>query len=158
MKDQHFYSKYISFLYRSANRFFDHQLANHQIGCGQQFFLARIWENEGMSMLDLASSGHYDKGTATKGIQKLVEQGYIRSESDPCDKRIRRLYVTEKARPVIADLYQSFTQWNDILTDGMTGEEAEAAERLLQKMAENVFLHSKSQTAAVREKENKSPK
>lgn len=140
------FSKYISYLYRSANRFYDHRLSDHQIGSGQYFFLLRIYENEGITMLDLASSGHYDKGTATKGIQKLAEQGYIRSESDPCDRRVRHLYVTEKARDVISDLYHVHQEWNDILTKDLSAEEAAVVERLLKKMAENVFSSSQTQS------------
>lgn len=48
-------------------------------------------------MYGVAQLGHFDKGTVTKGIQKLAEHGYIRVETDEADNRYRLLYTTEKA-------------------------------------------------------------
>lgn len=48
-------------------------------------------------MYGVAQLGHFDKGTVTKGIQKLAKHGYIRVETDEADKRYRLLYTTEKA-------------------------------------------------------------
>ena len=63
----------ISIAYRMANRFYDRALARWGIGCGQQFFLLRIYENRGSSVYDLARMGLFDKGTATRAVQKLDE-------------------------------------------------------------------------------------
>ena len=40
-------SKNASIVYRSSQAFFDETLAPYQIGCGQQFFLMRIYEQIG---------------------------------------------------------------------------------------------------------------
>lgn len=147
MCKQRFFTKYISILQRLTNRFYDHELTPYLIGSGQHFFLLRIHENEGISMYDLARLGHFDKGTVTKGIQKLEEQDYIRSEADPADRRIRRLYTTEKAMPVISELQWCRKTWNDVITEGLTPEEMDLAEHLLQKMAENAYLYICSENA-----------
>ena len=90
-------------------------------------------------MLRVAQLGHFDKGTVTKGIQKLEEQGYIRVETDEADKRSKCLYTTEKAVSIIEQLYGIRQEWNEILMNGMSPEEWEKAEQLLDKMAENVW-------------------
>lgn len=147
MENQRLHTKYISILYRLTNRFYDHFLADYAIGSGQQFFLPHIHENEGISMYDLATTGHFDKGTVTKGIQKLAEQGYINIETDSEDKRIRRLYTTEKALSVIEAVYRCHQEWTSTLTSGMTEQETIQAEKLLQKMAENAYYHTCSSRA-----------
>ena len=55
--------RYISLLQRNTRRYFDLMLEQDQIGSGQQFFLLRIFENDGISMQDLARLGSFDKGT-----------------------------------------------------------------------------------------------
>ena len=130
----------ISIAYRMANRFYDRTLARWGIGCGQQFFLLRIYENRGSSVYDLARMGLFDKGTATRAVQKLEELGYVRSEADGSDKRVRRLYPTELAEPVVQASYDARRRWIALLTRGMTPEEAEAARGLLVRIAENAIL------------------
>lgn len=138
-------TKYISIIYRLGNRFFDRELACHHIGCGQQFFLRRIFENQGISMYDLAGMGHFDKATVTKAIRKLEKCGYIRIEPDMSDKRIKRLYAEEAAHSVLEDIYNKKEKWSLILTKGMSEEEVEHLESLLEKMAGNAskFILSK---------------
>ena len=104
--------KYISIIQRNTGRYFDLSLEADQIGSGQQFFLLRIAENEGITMYDLARIGSFDKGTVTKAVQKMVQQGYVRIEVDEYDKRVRHLYITEQARDLIERVYDLRDSWN----------------------------------------------
>ena len=105
MKKTYYLGRHASILYRQANRFYDRALAPYGIGCGQQFFLLRIFEHQGINVLDLARLGQFDKGTATRAVQKLEEEGYIRSEPDPQDRRMRRLYTTPAAEPIVQEVF-----------------------------------------------------
>lgn len=127
------------YLGRHANRFYDRALAPYGIGCGQQFFLLRIFEHQGINVLDLARLGQFDKGTATRAVQKLEEEGYIRSEPDPQDRRMRRLYTTPAAEPIVQEVFAARERWNQILTRGIRQEEIEQADKLLAHMAENAL-------------------
>ena len=100
-------------------------------------------------MYELAQLGHFDKGTVTKGIQKLEEQGYIRMQADEADKRIRHLYTTEKAAPILERLYEIRREWNQILTEGLTAEESAQAEQLISKMAENAWKCMNERESAI---------
>ena len=139
MNQQYLFSKFNSIIYRQSNRFYERQLAQYQIGGGQQFFLLRIYENEGINLFDLGAMGRFDKGTVSKAIQKLEELNYITIKTCPNDKRIRRLYTTKAAQPVIKELYATREKWNSILTAGLSKEEIELAHRLLSKMATNAY-------------------
>ncbi|MBT9777950.1 MarR family transcriptional regulator [Clostridium sp. MCC353] len=132
-------NKYASIIYRQAQRYFDKELEKHGIGCGQQFFLLHINSNEGISMYDLARLGHFDKGTVTKAVQKLEEEGLIRIEVDPKDRRMRRLYTTRKAEEVVKAAYDLRETWFEILTEGLTDEEVRTIGLLMSRMAENAY-------------------
>ena len=139
MKKTYYLGRHASILYRQANRFYDRELAPYCIGCGQQCFLLRIFEHQGINVLDLARLGQFDKGTATRAVQKLEEEGYIRSEPDPQDRRMRRLYTTPTAEPIVQKVFAARERWNGILTRGMCQEEIEQADKLLAHMAENAL-------------------
>lgn len=128
--------KYISIINRQANRYYNKKLSATQIGCGQYFFLLRIQENEGISVLDLARTGYFDKGTTAKAIGKLSECGYIRVETDEKDRRVRRLYTTPAAAPVVEEIRRSRKNWVETLTEGIPPQELERSVALLRQMAE----------------------
>lgn len=129
----------ISITYRMGNRYYDRELAPYQIGCGQQFFLLRIYENQGISVLDLARMGQFDKGTTTRAVQRLEELGYIRSEPDGRDKRVRRLYTTPATEPIVKAAAEARQRWHAILTRGMSPQEVAQAAQLLEKIAQNAY-------------------
>lgn len=127
---------YVSILHRNTNRYFSSLLEKHRIGSGQQFFLLRIFENEGITMYDLAKLGNYDKGTVTKAVKKLADEGYVVVSVDAQDKRIRHLRTTPKAIPLIESLYQMRDEWVNKLFDPL--DEATQGQLLdhLKKMAD----------------------
>ena len=67
-----------SILYRCSQKYYDKVLSDFQLGSGQLPFLIFIYENEGITMNGLAQMGCYDKGTVTKGVQRLEEAGFCR--------------------------------------------------------------------------------
>ena len=75
----------ISVLYRNTQKFFDKALAKYDIGSGQLLYLLLIHENEGITMQDTTRFTELDKGTTTKSIQRLIEQGYVQAIQDEND-------------------------------------------------------------------------
>lgn len=113
---------YISLLQRHTKRYFDLVLEQSQIGSGQQYFLLRIYENDGINMQDLAKIGGFDKGTATRAVQKLHKQGYVDIKTDINDKRVRHIHVTDKARAMIEHIYTARDSWNHAITQDLSHE------------------------------------
>ena len=115
--------KYISILQRNTSRYFDMVLEPFGIGSGQQFFLRQIYENEGISMYDLAKIGCFDKGTVT-------------NLADEKDRRIKRLHITSAAQQVLEKVYQKRDLWKNSLTENIPPEKEKELEQLLEKMAQ----------------------
>ena len=100
-----------SILYRCTQKYYDKRLAQYNIGYGQILFLMMINEHEGITMKQLSALGSFDKGTTTKGINKLESIGYVRLEVDPHDKRSKLIYTTEKAKDIISMMYIIRKDW-----------------------------------------------
>lgn len=126
----------ISLLYRCGQKYYDKKLADYQIGAGQLSFLILIYENEGISMQQLAKKGCFDKGTITKSVQKLEELGYVHSNASKDDKRVRCLHTTQKAEEIITDIYMIRQEWWKRLTMDMDTNEASQFETSLSKLCE----------------------
>ncbi len=123
-----------SILYRCTQKFYDRRLSEYQIGAGQIQFLILIYENDGISMQELAKKGSFDKGTITKGIQKLEESGYITIQMSKEDKRIKCLYTTDYAKSIISRIYEIRRQWWEHVTQGLSADEIELFEKMQNQM------------------------
>ena len=138
-----------SILYRCSQKYYDKVLDAYHLGSGQLPFLIFIYENEGITMNGLAQLGCYDKGTVTKGVQRLEEVGYVTIEVNPNDKRVRTLRTTAKAKQIIAQIYLIRQQWWDQITKNMSEEEAALFESLQSKAVANAleFLAEEEQAS-----------
>ena len=137
--------KYISIIQRLNNMFYANRLSSFQIGCGQQFFLLQIFNHPGMNFHELALNGNYDKATATRAVKKLEEEGYVRTEMEEGDKRIRRIYLTDRAKPVVEKNQECVDEWAEIILEGLTDTERKEAEQLLIRMADNAHRFNTKQ-------------
>lgn len=124
-------------MYRISQMFYDMELEPFEIGCGQQFFLLRISETPGITLLELAQKGYYDKGTTARAVKKLEELGYIIRIIAEDDRRRTKLYATDLAVPVVEEVTKTVKKWNDILIQGMSQEEIKDVENLMEKMSDN---------------------
>ena len=79
-----------------------------------------------------------DKATLTKVIKKLLALDYIKVTADEKDKRVKRLYITEKALPAarrIKEIHNSFYQ---AVCTGLSSGTVRLTEETLAQMVENV--------------------
>lgn len=133
------YLKHISTIQRCTQRYFEAALTDFSIGYGQQFFLLRISEQEGISLQELAKRGNYDKTTVTKAVRKLTEEHLVCSVPDPRDRRIHHLYLTDTAKVLIERLYEVRDRWKNQLTEGFSDQEKAQMEGFLSRMASRAW-------------------
>lgn len=134
MADQSNFILNLSILYRNTQKFFDRVLIPYDIGSGQLIFLLCINENEGMTMQEVTKISEVDKGTTTKSIQRLIEQGYVQMKVDEKDHRVRRLYTTKKAADIMNMIYDYRTQLRNTLAQDI---DFTTFEEMLAKACEN---------------------
>jgi DNA-binding MarR family transcriptional regulator len=69
---------------------------------------------DGLKSSDVAARGGSSPGTLTSVVNTLVREGYVERRSDAEDRRVVRLFVTDKGRQVCED-YISLAgpQWRD---------------------------------------------
>jgi DNA-binding MarR family transcriptional regulator len=60
---------------------------------------------DGLKSSDVAARGWSSPGTLTSVVNTLVREGYVERRRDPGDRRVVRLYVTDKGRQICEDYY-----------------------------------------------------
>jgi DNA-binding MarR family transcriptional regulator len=60
---------------------------------------------DGLKSSDVAARGWSSPGTVTSVVNTLVREGYVERRRDAGDRRVVRLYVTEKGRRTCEDYY-----------------------------------------------------
>ena len=89
MSEKKYLSLDSSILYRCNQKYFDKLLSEYDLGYTHMMLLTQIYEEEGISMNELALRGVFDKGTITKSIQKLEQLGYVVIQNSEVDKRAK---------------------------------------------------------------------
>jgi len=94
--DRHvgFLSADISRLMRTE---FDRQVSALGVTRAQWMVLARLARRPGCSQTELADMMEMERATAGRLVDRLEENGLVRREPDPADRRVRRVFPTELA-------------------------------------------------------------
>ena len=69
---------------------------------------------DGLKSSDVAARGWSSPGTLTSVVNTLVREGYVERRSDAVDRRVVRLFVTDKGRRICEDYYSlAGPYWRD---------------------------------------------
>ena len=143
MSENNYLSLDSSILYRCNQKHFDKLLSRFDIGYTQLILLTQIYENEGISMNELAIMGVFDKGTITKSIQRLEQLSYVRIENSEADKRSKLLYTTDKTQVIMPELYRMRSEWNSYLSSELSSDELDAYNATQRKLIEKAREYEK---------------
>lgn len=133
--------KLFSVIYRHGNIFFSNRLAELDITSGQFMFVRVVCDHPGLSQEEIASRVHMDKSTVAKVIQQLIQKGLVSREVDPADRRGYTVYPTAKGEEVYPEIMECVHAWDDLLQQGMSGEEKQVFETLMNRASTNVLSH-----------------
>ena len=134
----------IGTLSRSIHSICDIKFKELKLQKGQYIYLTRICENPGINFIDLTMLLKIDKTSTTKAIQKLETEGYIERKTDINDKRVIRLYPTEKGLESYADIIDEENKNIAICLKDFSEDEKNIVTELIIKMSKNIESEWKS--------------
>lgn len=105
---------------------------------GQYLYLVRICERPGIIQEKLAEMIKVDRTTAARAIKKLELQGFIEKREDQTNKKIKKLFPTEKGVKVYPFLKREGDYSNNVVLSGFTEEEIETIHNLLKRVRKNI--------------------
>jgi MarR family transcriptional regulator for hemolysin len=100
--------------------------------------LTRLENNEGVSQARLAELTDVEPMTMVRILDRMEADGLLERRPDPVDRRARCLYLTSRARPLLAQIWQLSELTRAETFDGIGRTERELFITLLERMHSNV--------------------
>ena len=107
------------------------------VSAGTWFTLALLACEDGMSQGELSQRFDVDPSRVTRLAKRLEREGLLRKERDRGDKRVVRMYLTEKGRGLIEGLSDRRERFDQRIGAVLSPEELEELRRMLGVLAES---------------------
>ena len=130
--------RFVGTLSRAINSKADSNYKKFDLQKGQYMFITRICENPGINLVNLSNMLKVDQATTTKAVKKLIHIGYLNKQQDENDKRGYKLTPTKKALEIYEVIIKEESKQLNISFKGFSEEEKEMADRLIERMSENI--------------------
>ncbi|MDY0297932.1 MAG: MarR family winged helix-turn-helix transcriptional regulator [Acidobacteriota bacterium] len=116
-------------------------LSSQGLGSGRIRLLLAVLQNPGITQEQLSAHAAIDKTTTAKTVSRLEQFGYIQRHRDEKDLRLRRLFPTELALSLRADLERRGRMIEEILLRGFLETEITRLSGFLSRMLDNLARH-----------------
>jgi DNA-binding MarR family transcriptional regulator len=130
--------RFVGTLSRAINSKADYTYKKFNLQKGQYMFITRVCENPGINLVNLSNILKVDQATTTKAVKKLIDIGYLNKQQDENDKRGYKLTPTKKALEVYEFIIEEEGKQLNISFKGFSEEEKKMADRLIERMSENI--------------------
>ncbi|WP_406621386.1 MarR family winged helix-turn-helix transcriptional regulator [Bacillus atrophaeus] len=128
----------IGMIARALDSISNIEFKEYNLTKGQYLYLVRICENPGIIQEKLAEMIKVDRTTAARAIKKLEMNGFIEKVDDEHNKKIKKLFPTEKGKDVFPVIKRENDHSNSVALAGFSEKEAETIFHLLQRIRKNV--------------------
>jgi len=105
---------------------------------GQYLYLVRVCENPGIIQEKLAEMIKVDRTTAARAIKKLESHGFLEKKDDENNKKIKKLFPTEKGENVYPYIKSENDYSNLVALQGFSDDEVDSIFDFLQRVRKNV--------------------
>ncbi len=132
---------------RLMRRRFDARAREIGVTRAQWHTLFVLLRNEGINQGGLAEQMEIEPITACRMIDRLEDAGLVERRHDPGDRRVRLIYLTEAARPLIERLEVIGGQVTESALAGVSPEEREQLDAILGKIRANLAPNDNEEIA-----------
>lgn len=116
--------------------------------------LAHLARREGVSQNQLAEILEVEPITLARHLDRLEAQGWVERRPDKADRRINRLFLTEKVVPILDELHTMAEQTREDALAGLPAEQRELLIDMLFAVKENLSLKTNGRAAKKRQRLN----
>lgn len=96
-------------------------------------FLSR---KPGSNQRNIAEFAEITTSAVNQTVKSMLQEGYVRKETDECDKRNSKLFLTEKGKECALELHRQLQHSDEILTALITPEKEAEFIELLDKITD----------------------
>lgn len=132
------------FLLKDVARLYAQRFERHAAALGltlaQCRALIRLVDCEGVSQVQLAEMIELDPMALVRILDRMESEGWLERRRDPRDRRVRCVYLTSKAKPLLDDIYHLIDiTWEEAFA-GIPKQKSDAVMELLDTVHRNLTL------------------
>ncbi len=116
----------------------DRLARQHGMTRAQWVILAWLENKPGLAQIELAELVEVEPITIARLIDRLETHGFVERRADAKDRRIRRLFLRDKALPVLEEIKAYRSQLSEVMRQGLSPDQATAATQALLQMKTNL--------------------
>ena len=132
----------VGFLLREASRRyvqrFEVRASELSLNLAQCKVLIRLEKNEGVSQARLAELAEVDAMTMVRILDRMEADGLLERRPDPADRRARCLYLTAKAKPLLAQIWRLSDTTREEVFTGIGKNERDVFMSVLERLHDNL--------------------
>lgn len=128
----------IGMIARALDSISNIEFKEYDLTKGQYLYLVRICENPGIIQEKLAEMIKVDRTTTARAIKKLEMNGFIEKKEDKENKKIKKLFPTEKGKNVYPFIISENDYSNTVALKEFSESESEIIFNLLQRVRKNI--------------------
>ncbi len=128
----------IGMIARALDSISNIEFKEYDLTKGQYLYLVRICEYPGIIQEKLAEMIKVDRTTAARAIKKLEINGFIEKQEDNQNKKIKKLFPTEKGKMIFPIIKRENNYSNSVALAGFSEREADTIYQLLKRVRKNI--------------------
>ena len=105
---------------------------------GQPPILFTLYEKDGKTQKEIAEVMKIQASTVTKMIQRMEKSGFITRKNDENDKRVMRVYLTDKGKEIESKLREVMKEIGEKTFVNISFEEKIILKRVFMQMYDNL--------------------
>jgi DNA-binding MarR family transcriptional regulator len=117
--------------YQKAHGDFKKRLQSYGLTPIQHLVIESLWHEDGLSAKDIGQKLVFDGATLSGVLDRLAAGGWVKKMPDSEDKRVLRIFLTQKSRDLRPKLSEARDKSNEDLLQSFTLEERVLLKRLL---------------------------
>lgn len=128
----------LSYTARMLHRELQKKLENYDLHWGQPKLLNFLEVHDGSTQHEIGEWLDLRPATLTRMVGRMEESGYLRREKDARDKRIVRVYLTDKARRTNQELRREMDLYEQEAFSDFSESDRELMRHWLGRIRENI--------------------
>lgn len=122
----------------TVNQYFKTRLAPHGVTPGQYGILKCLWDENGLTVKQIAERMYLDSSTITGLLDRMEQKGLIKRGPDPSDRRALSVVLTAEGQGLEGPVNEAIARANQAVLKDVGDAEAQKLMQLLFDVAAGV--------------------
>lgn len=108
---------------KKVERHITQRFDEYGINLAQSFIIFSLLERDGCTLTEIGNRAHIENSSLTTMVDKLEKSGLVERRLDSADRRVIRVFLTDKGKELGTRVLSEGKEFNDFLRQNLQGME-----------------------------------